>query len=259
MIYTAAVASCAIPGIFAPVQLLAKDKNGQIIPIYADERWSDGSVEVDLPMQRLAELFNVNQFIVSQVNPHAPFMSGELEGRSGVVPVLAFMKNSVKDRIFSITSLMHDSIRYLKPLGVAVVPLITQKYEGDCTIVPPMSFKDLVTILTNPNEERVRECVLEGERATWPHFTWLKTALLIEISLDEAIKQLRRILQNSRFKARPDIISRIQSFNPTSSKLDMTQMDLSKELSPTLLKVPTSDALKISYNNTAFSPESSRQ
>ena len=36
----------------------------------------DGSVANDLPMQRLTELFNVNTFIVSQVNPHVvPFVS----------------------------------------------------------------------------------------------------------------------------------------------------------------------------------------
>ena len=29
-----------------------------------------GSIQSDLPGQRLAELFNVNHFIVSQVNPH---------------------------------------------------------------------------------------------------------------------------------------------------------------------------------------------
>jgi hypothetical protein len=35
------------------------------------QRFSDGSVESDLPMQQLSELFNVNHFIVSQVNPHS--------------------------------------------------------------------------------------------------------------------------------------------------------------------------------------------
>lgn len=33
-------------------------------------QWEDGSVQADLPMQRLSELFNINHFIVSQVNPH---------------------------------------------------------------------------------------------------------------------------------------------------------------------------------------------
>lgn len=41
----------------------------------------DGSVQSDLPMKRLAELFNVNHFIVSQVNPHiAPFLRNRPTG-----------------------------------------------------------------------------------------------------------------------------------------------------------------------------------
>ncbi len=37
--------------------------------------YSDGSVESDLPMQQLSELFNVNHFIVSQVNPHSAMLT----------------------------------------------------------------------------------------------------------------------------------------------------------------------------------------
>lgn len=38
-------------------------------------RWRDGSLESDLPMMQLKELFNVNHFIVSQANPHiTPFL-----------------------------------------------------------------------------------------------------------------------------------------------------------------------------------------
>ena len=37
--------------------------------------YSDGSVDADLPMQQISELFNVNHFIVSQVNPHSSFLS----------------------------------------------------------------------------------------------------------------------------------------------------------------------------------------
>ena len=33
-------------------------------------RWRDGSLEEDLPMRSLSEMFNVNYFLVSQTNPH---------------------------------------------------------------------------------------------------------------------------------------------------------------------------------------------
>ena len=56
---------------------MAKDpKTGQPQPWNASpQRWIDGSVDNDLPMTKLSELFNVNHFIVSQVNPHIyPFV-----------------------------------------------------------------------------------------------------------------------------------------------------------------------------------------
>ncbi len=37
-------------------------------PFFHDSmKWTDGSMESDLPMERLSEMFNVNHFIVSQV------------------------------------------------------------------------------------------------------------------------------------------------------------------------------------------------
>ena len=54
----------------------------------ADETWIDGSVESDLPMKRISQLFNVNHFIVSQVNPHVvPFLQKSL-------------KSSIFDRLY---------------------------------------------------------------------------------------------------------------------------------------------------------------
>ena len=47
-----------------------QDRDGAIVPYFktGNYRWTDGGLQSDLPKQRLTELFNVNQFIVSQVN-----------------------------------------------------------------------------------------------------------------------------------------------------------------------------------------------
>jgi len=67
LIWSAACASSALPFLFEPVDLMAKDKSGNIIPYTpSGHKWMDGSVGADLPMSRLSELFNVNHFIVSQ-------------------------------------------------------------------------------------------------------------------------------------------------------------------------------------------------
>jgi TAG lipase/steryl ester hydrolase/phospholipase A2/LPA acyltransferase len=59
--------------VYAPVELMKKDeKTGKLSPYMegggAPIKWEDGSVQADLPMQRLSELFNINHFIVSQVS-----------------------------------------------------------------------------------------------------------------------------------------------------------------------------------------------
>lgn len=77
LIWSAACASCSIPGVFKPCMLMAKDQFGNVIPYHSPSlKFTDGSFYADLPQQRLAELFNVNFFIVSQTNPYVvPFLT----------------------------------------------------------------------------------------------------------------------------------------------------------------------------------------
>ena len=46
----------------AQVELKAKDKHGNVVPYHPHgKHWVDGTIAFDLPMQRLSELFNINQ------------------------------------------------------------------------------------------------------------------------------------------------------------------------------------------------------
>ena len=76
-LWSAVQASCALPGLMPSVQLMAKSpSDGSEVPFLPGQSVADGSINADLPMQRLAELFNINNFIVSQVNPHVnPFIA----------------------------------------------------------------------------------------------------------------------------------------------------------------------------------------
>jgi predicted acylesterase/phospholipase RssA len=70
LIWSACLASCAIPYVFEPVELLAKNYRGEVVPYHPSGlKFIDGSVCADLPFKRLSEQFNVNAFIVSQTNP----------------------------------------------------------------------------------------------------------------------------------------------------------------------------------------------
>jgi TAG lipase / steryl ester hydrolase / phospholipase A2 / LPA acyltransferase len=74
MVWSAAAVSSAAPGIFGPGYLYVRQSDGSERP-ESSVKWYDGSVEKDLPMEQLAELFNINHFLVSQVNPQAALLS----------------------------------------------------------------------------------------------------------------------------------------------------------------------------------------
>ena len=65
VIWSAVAASCAFPNLFPPQPLLAKSRGGALVPWQPEGRagprlWRDGSLEEDLPMRGLSELFNCN-------------------------------------------------------------------------------------------------------------------------------------------------------------------------------------------------------
>lgn len=64
----------------APNALLCKSSDGSIVPFEVDGvDFIDGSVQADVPFRRMANLFSVSNFIVSQVNIHVlPFIEYKL-------------------------------------------------------------------------------------------------------------------------------------------------------------------------------------
>ena len=158
VIHSAAVASCSIPGVFAPVSLLRKDVHGKIFA-YAPEgmKWQDGSLESDLPLQRLKELFNVNHFIVSQVNVHARLLAPHREITFVNAPLLARLWRTLGAIIMYFRNEVRSNVKHfatfrLGPLHGTMSSILTQKYHGDITIVPNFTLKDVLTLLNNPTE-----------------------------------------------------------------------------------------------------------
>jgi predicted acylesterase/phospholipase RssA len=153
LIWSAVSASCAIPFVFKSVELLWKNSEGKIVPYTATKNHTfiDGSVTVDLPMQRLSEIFNVNTFIVSQVNPFViPFMNDEGGG------ILGHQNSFVKKFKTVVGNEIIHWINQLSSLGVipdklrTVIGLINQTYQGNVTISPQVKISDYWNLLRNP-------------------------------------------------------------------------------------------------------------
>ncbi|KAF2815308.1 patatin-domain-containing protein [Mytilinidion resinicola] len=205
LIWSAVAASCSVPFVFLPASLLAKDpRTGEEVPWNPTPNagWIDGSVDNDLPMTRLAEMFNVNHFIVSQVNPHVvPFLVKEeemvtAEARQSSQAFTAgpswlhYMANLAKGEAL-------HRLHVLAELGVfpnyltKMRSILNQRYSGDITIFPAISLAHFPKVLSNPTTEYMLQCTLTGERATWPKLSRVQNHVAIELALDETIRQLR--------------------------------------------------------------------
>ena len=207
MIWSAVAASCSVPLVFQAAPLLVKDPaTGAHVPWNpVPQAWIDGSVDNDLPMTRLAEMFNVNHFIVSQVNPHVvPFLSKDDGLYPGKNPGRLRQQKATQDNgewIHTLTALAKDEalhrLQFLTELGVfpnlftKLRCILSQKYSGDITILPEIAVQDLPRILKNPTSEfMLRNCLI-GERATWPKLSRIKDRCAIELALDHAVHALR--------------------------------------------------------------------
>ncbi|KAF2289318.1 hypothetical protein GH714_034726 [Hevea brasiliensis] len=147
VIWSAVTASCAFPGLFEAQELMAKDRSGEIVPYHppfnldpeegpstSARRWRDGSLEIDLPMMQLKELFNVNHFIVSQANPHvAPLLRMKefvrAYGGNFAAKLAHLTEMEVKHKF-------NQALELGFPLG-GLAKLFAQDWEGDVTVVMP--------------------------------------------------------------------------------------------------------------------------
>ncbi|KAI9172961.1 Lipase 5 [Blastocladiella emersonii ATCC 22665] len=190
-VWSAVAASCSVPYVFKPAPLLAKDRSGRPVQWNpSGHRWIDGSVESDLPMQKLSELFNVNHFIVCQVNPHVvPFLSKSLAKsglRSACEAVLSFSRSE-----FNLRCNQLRELGLLPELLYRVQSIVSQRYMGDITIIPEIGVADYLGILTNPTPKSMIEATLKGERATWPKISIMQNHLQVEMALDEMLYRCR--------------------------------------------------------------------
>lgn len=180
LIWSAASASCALPLVFAPVELVTKSANGRLVPYHPDGiRWIDGSISSDVPLARIGELFNVNHFIVSQTNPHVIPRS---------MPIMhTRLAMLIKSEL---------QFRYWQALQMGLVPKILtsifphfmQPYAGDVTIMPDVRLSDLTKLLRNPSRESVHGFIRRGELQTFPFLDRIRLHCLIEQTLDNSVE-----------------------------------------------------------------------
>lgn len=243
---------------------MAKDlKTGEEVPWDAnpDAKWIDGSVDNDLPMTKLAEQFNVNHFIVSQVNPHVvPFLEKEEQWIAAEATGTAFptdpnwmswgaslAKGEVLHRLHVLAEMGIFPTYMTKLRG-----LLSQRYSGDINIFPAISYADFPRVLSNPTTEYMLGCLLTGQRATWPKMSRIQNHVAIELALDNLIHKVkaRTVFSPKQTEAGPNALSRPSSQGCESSSASRIRPN-SKALRFALQTEPSSP---VSLKKDPFSP-----
>lgn len=206
LMWSAVLASCAVPVLFPPVLLTTKALNGDYVPYRSRERWVDGSVKSDLPRERLMHLFNVNYFIAVQVNPHiVPFMQTDksrLE-RGLVSWPRRVLREELKFHGAGAMDFLRSQVgnEVGRQLLDHAYTILTQRYYGDVTIAPPRyTLEHFRHVLSEPNKDRWEWFRLQGERATWPKIAMVRTHTHISETLRDSITYL----EQSRKRRRSD-------------------------------------------------------
>eukprot|EP00189_Rhodosorus_marinus_P001827 CAMPEP_0113971464 /NCGR_PEP_ID=MMETSP0011_2-20120614/12265_1 /TAXON_ID=101924 /ORGANISM="Rhodosorus marinus" /LENGTH=655 /DNA_ID=CAMNT_0000986991 /DNA_START=252 /DNA_END=2220 /DNA_ORIENTATION=+ /assembly_acc=CAM_ASM_000156 len=190
LVWSAVTASCALPGVFAPVELYSRSVSGVKIAVHPHgSQWADGSIRADVPLARLGELFNVNHFIVSQVNAHFVLLRNSwfLQTR-----VASLLKAEVKFRYWQLTQL-----GCVPGIVRALFPIFVQPYEGDVTITPELGLEDLLGLYVNPTVEYTARSSAAAEVQTFSKLEQIRNHRLLELALERCSKE---VAINSTFR-----------------------------------------------------------
>lgn len=191
LIQRASLASCAVPGVFPPVMLEARDYTGKVVPYMPSKRWVDGTLSSDLPMLRLARLHNVNHYIVSQTNPHiVPFMTDKLRKR-GLAPLARELVASSGRNALALAR------NHIDPYGAGRIinkldNVIRQRYSGDVNVFPRHTPAHLLRMFSNPSTEDIRRFIEDGERATWPKLERIRLQTRISRTFESCLLTLKQ-------------------------------------------------------------------
>lgn len=113
-------------------------------------------------------MFNVNHFIVSQVNPHVvPFILDESITVTGsflnhLFIIIRYLSRQIKQTFLNLSKL-----GVLPFLPNILSDLLAQKYIGQITLIPETTISDYLSVLNNPDHDHFVKCIRATELSTW--------------------------------------------------------------------------------------------
>ncbi|KAF2643493.1 FabD/lysophospholipase-like protein [Massarina eburnea CBS 473.64] len=203
VIWSAVLASAAVPGILNPVVMMKKNKDGTLSPYSFGHKWKDGSLRTDIPLKALNLHFNVRFSIVSQVNPHINIFFFSSRGSVGR-PVThrrgrgwrgGFIGSAAEQTIKLDLNKWLKVLRHLellpRPLGQDWSEIWLQRFSGTITIWPKSILSDFYYILTDPTPERLARMIRVGQQSAFPKLKFIGNRAKLEHIIQQGRRQLR--------------------------------------------------------------------
>ncbi|KAH0542568.1 hypothetical protein FGG08_003073 [Glutinoglossum americanum] len=197
VIWSAVLASAAVPGILNPVVLMMKTHDGTLAPYSFGHKWKDGSLRTDIPLKALNLHFNVNFSIVSQVNPHINLFFFSSRGSVGR-PVThrrgrgwrgGFLGSAIEQYLKLDLNKWLKVLRHLellpRPLGQDWSEIWLQKFSGTITIWPKSTLSDFYYILSDPTLSRLARMLQAGQQSTFPKIQFIANRMVCERLVEE--------------------------------------------------------------------------
>ena len=188
----AVLASTAIPGFFPAVVLMARNDQGERQAYHSSRKWVDGSLSEDLPAKRLARLYGVNHYIVSQTNPYViPFIDTTKRKTDAVSEVKYAMIDTARAWINASAAIFEKPLSWIpdvQRVTNSALSLINQSYVGDITISPLSKAHNPLRALSWRTKEEISELIDDGERATWPRIERIRIQTRISRTLDPILR-----------------------------------------------------------------------
>ncbi|KAK4574386.1 hypothetical protein LTR86_002148 [Recurvomyces mirabilis] len=207
VIWSAVLASAAVPGILNPVVLMRKNRDGRLGPYSFGHKWKDGSLRTDIPLKSLNLHFNVNFSIVSQVNPHINLFFFSSRGTVGR-PVThrrgrgwrgGFLGSAIEQYLKLDLNKWLKVLRHLEllpqPLGQNWSEIWLQRFSGTITIWPRTRASDFWYILSDPGMSRLAHMIHYGQLAAWPKLKFISNRMASEKVIEDARESTRPATQ----------------------------------------------------------------
>lgn len=211
LIWSAILASAAVPGILNPVVLMAKDRSGNIKPHnLGGSRFKDGSLREDIPLGSLHTQFNCNFSIVSQTNPHIhlfffaprgsvgrPVAHRKGKGWRGGF-ILSALESYIKLDLSKHFKVIRDLDLMPQILQSDWSGVFLQRFSGDLTLTPRSTIGDWFHILSDPDRPQMKRMLRVGERVAWPALGMVRNRMTVERAILRGRSEVRTALSHDR-------------------------------------------------------------